>query len=105
MIGETLDLRVDLRLLRWDTGRDEVNLMIAINAHYDGKVIVPDEPLELPLNQALIVRIEPAPADGASTVESALTWFSQNAVDAPALPTDLSDRHDHYLYGAGKRNA
>jgi hypothetical protein len=32
--------------------------MIAINAHYDGKVIVPDEPLDLPPNQALVVRIE-----------------------------------------------
>jgi hypothetical protein len=32
--------------------------MIAINAHYDGKVIVPDEPVGLPPNQALIVRIE-----------------------------------------------
>jgi hypothetical protein len=31
---------------------------IAINAHYDGKVIVPDEPLDLPPNQALVVRIE-----------------------------------------------
>jgi hypothetical protein len=31
--------------------------MIAINAHYDGRVIVPDEPEDLPPNQALIVRI------------------------------------------------
>lgn len=32
--------------------------MIAIKAHYDGKVIVRDEPLNLPLNQAVTVQIE-----------------------------------------------
>jgi hypothetical protein len=32
--------------------------MVAIHAHYDGKVIVPDEPLDLPPKQALVVRIE-----------------------------------------------
>ena len=79
--------------------------MIAINAHYDGKVIVPDEPLELPPNQALIVRIEPVPAIVSSTEESALAWLAENAADTPALPTDLSHHHDHYLYGAPKRNA
>ncbi|HTS46627.1 MAG TPA: hypothetical protein VMH05_01720 [Bryobacteraceae bacterium] len=32
---------------------------MTVNAHFDGKVIVPDEPLNLPRNQALIVSIEP----------------------------------------------
>jgi hypothetical protein len=31
---------------------------MTVNAHFDGKVIVPDEPLDLPPNQALIVQIE-----------------------------------------------
>jgi hypothetical protein len=31
--------------------------------------------------------------------ESALTWIAANAVDSDALPSDLADRHDHYLYG------
>lgn len=33
--------------------------MIALNARYDGKVIVPDEPLDLPANQKIRVQIEP----------------------------------------------
>ena len=33
--------------------------MISISAHFDGKVIVPDSPVDLPHNQALIVQIEP----------------------------------------------
>jgi hypothetical protein len=53
---------------------------IAINAHYDGKVIVPDEPLDLPPNQPLLVRIE-----------------------SISLPSDLSHQHDHYLYGVPKK--
>jgi hypothetical protein len=32
--------------------------MTTVHAHFDGKVIVPDEPLDLPPNQALIVQIE-----------------------------------------------
>ncbi len=33
--------------------------MIALNAHFDGKVIVPDEPLALAANQKLRIQIEP----------------------------------------------
>ena len=33
--------------------------MIALSAHYDGKVIVPDEPLNLPTNQKLRIQVEP----------------------------------------------
>ena len=70
--------------------------MTTVHAHFDGKVIVPDEPLDLPPNQALIVKIEPLESE---TEESALAWIAANAVDSEALPTDLADQHDHYLYG------
>jgi hypothetical protein len=39
--------------------------VVAMKGHFDGKVIVPDEPVDLPVNQPLIVRVEPA--DGAAT--------------------------------------
>jgi hypothetical protein len=71
---------------------------MTLNAHFDGKAIIPDEPLDLPPNQALIVQIEPVgsrePVD-----ESALAWLAANAVEDDSLPADLADRHDHYLYG------
>ena len=73
---------------------------MTVNAHFDGKVIVPDEPLDLRPNQALIVQIEPLEGE---TEESALAWIAANAVDSDALPTDLADQHDHYLYGRPKR--
>ena len=69
-----------------------------VNAHFDGKAIIPDEPLDLPPNQALIVQIESV--GGRETAdESALAWLAANAVEDDALPPDLADRHDHYLYG------
>jgi hypothetical protein len=32
--------------------------MVAIKGHFDGKVIVPDEPVDLPRNQPLIVHVQ-----------------------------------------------
>jgi hypothetical protein len=72
---------------------------MTVSAHFDGKVIVPDEPLDLPPNQALIVQIARVGDHAVPSEESALTWIAANAVDSAALPTDLADQHDHYLYG------
>jgi hypothetical protein len=33
--------------------------MVKLNAHFDGKVIIPDEPLNLPPNQKLRISVEP----------------------------------------------
>lgn len=73
--------------------------MIAIKARFDGKVIVPDEPVNLPTDRALLVRIEPLTAAS----DSVLGWLADNAVDSAACPPDLADEHDHYLYGTPKR--
>jgi hypothetical protein len=71
---------------------------MTVNAHFDGKAIIPDEPLDLPPNQALILQIERV-GPRETVEESALAWLAANAVEDDALPTDLADRHDHYLYG------
>lgn len=73
--------------------------MTTVSAHFDGKVIIPDEPLDLPTNQPLIVRIEPVAENREAAGESVLSWLATNAVESDALPIDLADRHDHYLYG------
>ena len=69
-----------------------------ISAHFDGKVIVPDEPVELPVGQPLRVRLEVQGASSARFAE--LLRF---AADLPDAPTDLASQHDHYLYGTPKR--
>jgi len=72
---------------------------MTVNAHFDGKAIIPDEPLDLPPNQALIVQIESV-GSRETADESALAWLAANAVEDDTLPADLADRHDHYLYGS-----
>ena len=72
---------------------------MTVSAHFDGKVIVPDEPLDLPPNQALILQIQSVGGKVVPAEESALAWIAANAVDSDALPVDLADRHDRYLYG------
>ena len=72
---------------------------MTVNAHFDGKAIIPDEPLDLPPNQALIVQIESV-GSREKADESALAWLAANAVEDDTLPADLADQHDHYLYGS-----
>jgi hypothetical protein len=70
----------------------------SIAAHFDGRFIVPDEPVELPVDQPLRVHVE--------VTESAPARFAdllQFASDLPDAPSDLSTEHDHYLYGTPKR--
>jgi len=62
---------------------------MTVSAHFDGKAIVPDEPLDLPPNRPLIVQIERVSNEASPTEESVLTWLAANAVDSEALPTDL----------------
>lgn len=78
--------------------------IVTVNAHFDGKVIIPDEPLDLRPNQALTLQIQPMNSEGERAEESALAWIAANAVDSEALPGDLADRHDHYLYGRSSGN-
>lgn len=54
--------------------------MIAIAAHYDGKYIVPDEPVDVPRNKPLKVQIDVVPeqdrADEAGQVAEFLREFT-----------------------------
>jgi hypothetical protein len=77
--------------------------MISIKGYFDGRAIVPDDPLDLPQNQRVVGQIEPVqPRDKARSL-SVLDWIDDKAVDDPSLPTDLSYQHDHYLYGTPKK--
>jgi hypothetical protein len=69
-----------------------------IRAHFDGKVIVPDEPVQLPVGQPLCVYLDLA--DAAAPRFAGLLQF---AADLPDAPPDLAAQHDHYLYGSPKR--
>jgi hypothetical protein len=77
--------------------------MLKLRAHFDGKVIVPDEAVDLPKDQPLLLRIELADAEGPGQGQSVLDWIVENRVDDDTLPVDLSYQHDHYLYGTPKK--
>ncbi|HEV3255696.1 MAG TPA: hypothetical protein VG013_02330 [Gemmataceae bacterium] len=70
----------------------------SITAHFDGKVIVPDEPVELPVGQPLRVHVELATQPAAQFAD--LLRF---ATDLPDAPSDLAAQHDHYLDGTPKQ--
>ncbi|MFO0851906.1 MAG: antitoxin family protein [Gemmataceae bacterium] len=69
-----------------------------IAAHFDGKVLIPAEPLDLPVGRRLRVKVE---VDDAPAPQfAALLGFAAGLPDAPP---DLAAQHDHYLYGTPKR--
>ena len=76
-----------------------------IKAHFDGKVIVPDEPVQLPKGKALRVRIDVMPAAKKTTKKgkSVLDRIVENAIDDPSMPTDFAYNIDHYSYGTPKK--
>jgi hypothetical protein len=70
-------------------------------AHFDGKVLVPEEPVELPTDCVLEISIQRS-----SERPGALLRLAEEAASLasnPDAPTDGAAQHDHYLYGAPKR--
>ncbi len=62
--------------------------MIALNARYDGKVIVPDAPLPLPANQRLRVQVEPMPGPRADFREWIGLALRKPVNPSPRFPND-----------------
>lgn len=63
------------------------------SGHFDGRVIVPDQPLQLPIGEKLQLQAEPI-----TKREGQFAELAKFAADLPDSPGDLSRRHDHYLY-------
>lgn len=85
--------------------------MTVLKAHFDGKVLVPDEPVNLPVNCALEVHVRPAVETSAAAKNSetgktpleGLAELLSQYPSNPNAPTDGAAQHDHYLYGTPKR--
>ena len=65
--------------------------MLAIKAHFDSKVLVPDEPLDLPRDRPVFITIESVEPPVAGDLASALDAIGDNPADDLSLPTDLSE--------------
>ena len=51
--------------------------MVTLNAHFDGKVIVPDEPLALKPNQRVRIQVEPIEAEPTAAMNKPKRAFGQ----------------------------
>lgn len=69
-----------------------------ITARFDGKVFVPDEPLQFPVGQSIQFQVE-LPDSPTPRFSELLTLEA----DLPDAPSDLAAQVDHYLYGTPKR--
>lgn len=70
----------------------------SITVHFDGHVLVPEEPIDLPIGQTFKVHVQIGTA-----TEERFADLRALAADLPDAPSDLSLQHDHYLYGSPKK--
>ncbi len=77
--------------------------MTVLKAHFDGKVLVPDEPVDLPMNCALEVRVMPVTQNEEEGNSLRRLLEAAKSFPVPQGPVDGAEQHDHYLYGLPKR--
>ncbi|HEX4053361.1 MAG TPA: hypothetical protein VHX86_03765 [Tepidisphaeraceae bacterium] len=72
--------------------------MVQFTGHFDGKVIKPDERVEIPINTPLRVTIEPTVKQETPEVEwnRLLELAEDCAIEGPE---DLALLHNHYAHG------
>ena len=75
-----------------------------IKGHFDGRVVVPDEPVPAEWKPNTPVTIEPRQthAPRSTAAASALLKIAARARDL-GFPPDFSEQHDHYIRGTPKR--
>ncbi|MBI4474971.1 MAG: hypothetical protein HY646_20050 [Acidobacteria bacterium] len=77
--------------------------MKKLKAHFDGTVLVPDEPVDLPVNCALEVEVKPVQSPDGDKPLLKLLKALEEFPGNPDWPPDGAAQHDHYLYGQPKR--
>jgi predicted DNA-binding antitoxin AbrB/MazE fold protein len=76
-----------------------------LKAHYDGRVLVPEQPVDLPVGRRLEIQVAAAPDERPQRpgLLKDLAELARTLPGNPAGPTDGAAQHDHYLYGTPKR--
>jgi hypothetical protein len=75
--------------------------MTMVKARFDGRVFIPETPVELPAGS--VVEIPLPPPASAQRPLMALAEIARQFPDDPDMPTDAAAQVDHYLYGLPKR--
>jgi len=80
--------------------------VVSFAAHPDGKVLVPEEAVDIPAGGQSMVTLEAIEAGHRTRkpphgwVEKAMELSRRMPND---LPEDLAEQHDHYIHGTPKR--
>jgi hypothetical protein len=78
----------------------ETAMPVTIRAHFDGKVIVPDEPVDLPVDQPLQVELRLAEPEAASLSmeerRAALERFLSRPIHGLSIPDEALSRENLY---------
>ncbi|HEX5442626.1 MAG TPA: hypothetical protein VFW87_02300, partial [Pirellulales bacterium] len=73
-------------------------------ARFDGNVLIPDTPVDLPVGCVLEVWVMPVtPPQQVERPLRILAELARSLPLNPDSPTDRAAQHDHYLYGTPKR--
>lgn len=74
-------------------------------AHFDGKYLLPDEPVELPTDKPLRVTVEEVATEADRPPLNLAEWLDQIEAEFGLVegPEDWAAEHDHYLYGSPKQ--
>jgi hypothetical protein len=78
---------------------------MTIRAKFDGRVLVPEEPIHLPIGSILELHyesVEPSTEECEHPLAE-LADFVKDFPPDPSAPVDGAAQHDHYLYGSPKR--
>ncbi len=76
--------------------------MTILKAHFDGKVLVPDGPVDLPVNCSLELAVRQLEGKEGKPLLDLLRELESIPPNTD-WPTDGAAQHDHYLYGTAKR--
>ena len=77
---------------------------MTLRAHFDGKVLVPDEPVNLPVNCALELQVKPVRTLSATGNPLGRLLALARKFPVTDGAADGAAQHDHYLYGLPKRS-
>ena len=75
---------------------------MTVTAHFNGRVFVPDEPVDLPVGSRVRVTPEPAETPTEHHPLAALAAALAGLPADPNWPADGATQIDHYLYGTPK---
>lgn len=77
--------------------------MTVLRAYFDGKVLVPSGPVDLPLGQEFEIQVTPVEGAAELTLLQRLAKLAEGLPPNPDAPIDGAAQHDHYLYGLPKK--